>query len=738
MPRRSEAAIQRDRDESRKRRNLNKDQANKTSRAWKQREMETRPFIGWDSEGYDAFAVDSSGVCQKLPQRTMLFGCSEPGQYITGMNLGTVEMLGLIIQVAMEHPRAIHVGFAFEYDVNQILQDLPWRTLNALKRFGACKYKGFRIKHVPHKVFEVSYRVSNSQIVRATIYDVFGYFHSKYTTALAKYNIGDDKTLRTIAEGKSKRGSFTYAELEYVVRYWKAEISLFPPLMDAVRTAAYGGGFRVHKWHGPGALASYALAHNGVREYMSKGRFPKKVSEAIRYAYCGGRFQSWYCGYYDGDVYTLDKNSAYVQAIAELPRLDNGRWEEIDPSSIKSDEDIARFGIYYIHFDATKGREQDRLMRGKGYPSRPYPLFHRDKNGRLTWPNSTLGWYWSPEARLVAGSASARFVRAFVYRDDGTYPFAFVNRYYDNRVILQELGNPAEKAFKWSLAAMYGQFAQRVGWNRDTHMPPSSHELAWAGYITSHCRAAIFDVAQYAYYKGGLISVDTDGVTASVEFPQSLVPEGFGTGLGQWKQTHYTGILHWQNGIYWLRNENCARKECPNYKQPAVKCGHEWDEAKSRGVPKGRISRDDADDTLKRGHLGDMRGIPKLVVKKSRYIGYRQALMGQFDKWRVWEESTENIYFGGSPDSKGWHVPVRCNACRNETDAMHTIMHMLPTQLESVPHRLPWLVPPPIDTDIGMIYRDMDTDDTTEFEYGSDVFATSADIFNEDDLEDRL
>lgn len=681
--------------------------------------MESRPFIGWDSEGYDAYEVNSAGECRKLPQRTMLFGCSLPGQYITGMSLGSEQMLDLVIQIAIDNPEAVHVGFAFDYDVNQIIQDFPWRCLNLLKKKGSCRWKGFTIKHVPHKVFEVS-RKFGGKTVRATIYDVFGFFHSKYTTALEKYHIGTREQLARIVQGKHRRGSFTYAELPYVIDYWSAEISLFPPLMDAVRNAAYGGGFRIHKWHGPGALASYALSHNGVRKCMSKGRIPKRIREAIRYAYCGGRFQTWRCGYWHGDVYTLDKNSAYVQAIAELPDLSNGRWEEIDASTIRTSDDVARFAIYYIHFDAGTS-ERDAELRKRGYPAPPYPLFHRDKNGRLSWPAKCLGWFWSPEARLVAGNPHARFLRAFVFQHDGSYPFGWVNRYYDNRLMLQRIGSAAEKAFKWALAAMYGQFAQRVGWNKITKAPPRSHELAWAGFITSHCRAAIYDPMAYAYSKGGLLSADTDGVTSTVPFPESLVPEGFGDGLGQWKTDHYTGALHWQNGIYWLRDREGS-----------------WDEAKSRGVPKGRISIVDAEEAMSRGNLGSMKGIPKMVVTKSRYTGYRQALNGQFDKWRIWEDVKESLYFGGSPDSKGWHVPMYCGECRKPSGAMHTVYHNVPSQLESVPHKLPWLVPDPIDTEMGTIYFDFEDGDDMEFEYGSDVFATSSDIFNENNLEDRL
>lgn len=707
MPRRSDEAIQRNRERARERYQKSRDFADRQKQHQKERRKlryEERPFIGWDSEGYDFFIAGPDGI-EKGPQRTMLFGCSIPGEYIVGMELSTKEMLDLILRVESLYPESFHVGFSFEYDVNQILRDLEWRYLNVLKDIGKVKWRGYRITHVPHKIFSVS-----KDGVCATIFDVFGFFHSKYVTALEKYGVGTAEKLKRITSGKNRRGHFTWANIDEVLAYWKDEISLLPDLMDCVRIAAYGGGFRIGSWHGPGALAAFALHSNGVRGHMSRN-VPNAVMYAIRAAYCGGRFQAWQCGWHEGDVYTLDKNSAYVQAIAMLPRLDNGKWIRGNPSAIKSRDDIARFGLYYIQFDANTASKSGEL-RHNGYPDRPYPLFHRSANGMLSWPSRTSGWYWAPEARLVAGSPYAKFTEAWIYNDDGTNPFGWVNDAYHARLVLQQRGDPAEKAFKWSLAAMYGAFARRVGWDRKTRKPPRSHELAWAGYITSHCRAAIYDVAAYAYSKGGLISVDTDGITATVPFPENLVPEGFGSGLGQWKQDHYSAILFWQNGIYWLRHEN----------------GMEWKEAKSRGIPKGVISVQTAFDALERGRFTPPFAPAEIQTVKTKYVGYRAALGGKrFNEWRKWITEPNRIVFGGQ--GKGTHLPPFCATCKHGINRMHTVTHFPPKEIESQPHKLPWLEPKS-DERIGdiQLFEDL----------GSDIFGTENDIYADDMLEDRL
>src|SRR6266496_2187394 len=702
MTRISEAAIARDRKAARERYHKNVPRNKATQAAYRRRTDDEREFVMWDGEGYTAYVVDSSGVA--TPQhRYMLFGNSNL-DYVSGMNLGTAECLDLLLKTEQQNPEAFHVGFAFEYDVNMILKDLPWRMLAVLKITGKVRWNGYRIAHVPHKIFTIS-----RDGTAITVYDCFGFFHSKYVTALKKYGVGSAEKLARIEAGKAKRGFFTYADMMEVIAYWSDEISLGPELMDKVREAAYRGGFRIHAWHGPGALASYAIRFNKVRDCMSKN-VPANVRAATRMAYAGGRFQAWQCGLYEGPVFTLDKNSAYVQAIAELPNLSRGKWVRRDPSEIRSSGDIARFGLYHIVFD-DHDPARNKARRKSGNSERPYPLFHRDKSGRLTWPSRVEGWFWSPEARLVAGNIHARFLECWVFEDDGTYPFRWVNDSYEVRRKLKDPDNydPAEKAYKWSLAAIYGACARRVGWDRKTRQAPRSHELAFAGYITSHCRAAIFEVAQYAYKMEGLISVDTDGVTATVPFPESLVPEGFGDGLGQWKQEKFGAVLYWQNGIYWFRDSETGL----------------WTEAKSRGIPHGSISVEDAFAALERASFQQPYKPAYIKTTRTRFVGYRQALNGQHERWRQWESEPNKITFGGT--GKGAHFPPFCRLCRLGLGDMHVITHMPPRDMLSTEHKLPWLMSPD-DPQIG----EVDT------ELGSDIFATSDDIYARGTLDDRL
>jgi len=619
------------------------------------RRLYERPFIGWDGEGW----TDSTGE-----HHYMLFGNSL-FQFISKESLGTRECLDLILFCEAENPTAFHVGFAFEYDVQMILKDLPWRMLAVLYWTGNVIWNGYRIKHTPHKSFTVS-----KGGVSATIYDVFGFFHSSYMRALRKYKIGTTEELDVIESGKAKRGFFTWGDIEYVIQYMKGEVALLPPLMDEMRTAAYSAGMFITEWHGPGALASYALRIHKVNDYRGdESAVPDDVKIARRNAYAGGRFQSWRAGFYAGPIYTADVNSAYIYACSLLPNLRHGRWVRVHPSSVTRDN-VSRFGLYYIHYDA--GLDKEERSRFYGIP---FPLFHRGAAGHLTWPHKTENWYWSPEAKLVIGDPCAKVIQAWEFRTDDSKPFAWVWNAFQDRLNMQKAGDPAEKALKWMLASIYGQFARRVGWDRKRLKAPSSHQLEWAGYITAWCRAMVYSAAIDVARRGGLVSIDTDGVTSIVPFNPEYLPNGTGDQLGQWKLEEFTGILYWQNGIYWLRDDK-----------------GKWQEPKSRGIPKGQLAIGRAAYHLRTWLQGDRKGFPAIKMKRQKFTGYREAIRGRTEKWRRWSEDDVSVAFGGN--GKGMHVASFCRKCQGERVEMHTITNFPPDDIMSEPHKLPWLNPP--------------------------------------------
>jgi hypothetical protein len=158
-----------------------------------------------------------------------------------------------------------------------------------------------------------------------------------------------------------------------------------------------------------------------------------------------------------------------------------------------------------------------------------------------------------------------------------------------------------------------------------------------------------------------------------------------GEALGQWKLEEYTGILQWQNGIYWLRNSDGS-----------------WTEPKSRGIPKGAIPFATAIKAYKAMDFSRRPVVlPEFTIVRTRFIGYGLALRGQLQKWRKWITEPVRVYMGGKPTGKASHVFWFCASCRaaergiklppEDIRGMHTITGTAPDQWQSSPHRLPWL-----------------------------------------------
>lgn len=663
----------------------------------KVREFASRPFIFWDGEGYNAYRVASDGTVS-IEHRYMLFGCSHfPDDPLVGIDLGTIECLDYILSVESRYPDAFHVGFMFTYDVNMILKDVPKRLLKHLGVYGVVHWKGYRIEYIPRKWFRVSRKDTG---ISATIWDIFGFYLSKYTTALSKYGIATKEQLDDIASGKDKRGTFTYAEIDYVKSYWQKEVALGPPLMDKMREMCYDNGLFITQWHGSGALASYLLRKRQVNKWHSKD-VPYDAMVAIRCGYAGGRFHPFRCGLHDRAVYTADINSAYIYACSLLPRLDNGRWRRVRGNEIDR-QNLSRFAIYHISYFADKDGAKTRDNNRRGAFAELYPLFHRNRHHRIYWPRRVDGWFWTPEASTVADNPDADFVEAWVYDDDGTYPFEWVNDEFNKRLVLQHEGNPGEKTIKWALAAMYGAMARRVGWDRKTRTAPKSHELAWAGFITSWCRAEMYKLGYEVWRRGGLISIDTDGVTSTVPISPEWLPRGVGEKLGQWKLEEFGGILYWQSGVYWLKNLDGS-----------------WGTAKTRGIKRGSLPAEAGLEALANSSFSS-RPIRHATISttRERFIGFKQAIaLHNFESWRTWEKVPTETTMGRGGSTV--HHPFFCKKCRAPAaDMMHVLTPVHPGTWINEPHYLPWIdepeqwLPDDVDpADLFEIHRDNDVVD---------------------------
>lgn len=599
-------------------------------------------FIFWDGE-----SPKDAGYA--------LFSNSK-GKFICHPYLSTEECLDLIYETELEYPDAIHIGFGFNLDVSYILKDLPRRQLSAIHHNTSTIWEDshgryWKIEHIPHKWFSVKLGR-----ITAKIYDIHSFFASSYVGSLQRFGVGSRHDLAELAREKARRGDFTWAEITSIKHYQDIELRLGPLLGDAVRDALALASYVPRSWHGPGAVARMAFQRHGIYDAMTK--CPAEVRTAARYAFVGGRFNQFLLGWFHHEIWEYDINSAYPYYATMLPNLAKGKWRR------GKTYEPGKFAVYHIRYEA----------KPDGFSV--YPLPRRMEDYGVVWPNRVEGWFWAPEAELVASDPDATFTESLVFDEDDETdrPFAFLRDYYDRRKKADARGDIIAYAFKIIINAIYGQLAQRAGWNRRKKQPPRTHQLEWAGYITSGCRAAVYKAAKKA--GSNLVSINTDSV-------QSLVPLDLDIGdqLGQWKPKRYSDGVAWQAGIYFLREDLGYEEDL----------GYGWDKAKTRGIPRGSYQPEDLITAMRNGE--------PLALMKHNFIPYTLADNGQWDKLNTWVDEQCVYEFGGNGYLRhrnttvgrlaGKYCAKNCSGDIHRTSLRDA---MYPSEdIWSKPHYLPWV-----------------------------------------------
>jgi len=631
-------------------------------------ELEKRPFIAWDGEGCKSgWAVNTNGDVVRLPQPYILLMAALPDgteEFIRGKHLKTTEILKFIIDVEERFPDAFHVAFGFSYDINQILSSLSKYQIETIHKTGFVyiNLRMYRLQWRKGKSLTITRYYRDGRKTSVTIYDAFSFFHTSFVKACSQFLDANNPDLEIVKKGKARRQEFTYQDLDNeIIPYTSLEVTLLVQLMNKFREILYSAGFKIRHWHGPGAIASVLLRANGIQNHMAE--CPTPVREAAQYAYAAGRFEAFKTGYCSDTVWSLDINSAYPEAISQLPSLAKGEWIHVtQPSS------LVHFGVYRI----TSNVDKRSLFSKPGGP-----LFHRDRRHRISFPWLHNGWFWTPEAAIVKHHPDFTIHEGWEWhpRNPHERPFEFVRTMFDKRREWQAAGNKAEYALKLALNSLYGKMAQRVGWNTKTMQSPTWHQLEWAGWVTSYTRAKIYRM-MIQLGLDRIIAVETDGIYTTRN-PNDINVESSNK-LGEWKIESYDGVVYLQSGLAWTR----------------VK-GKDW-KFKYRGLDPNSLN---IDGVLK--HLSNLGTSidwtspnARIVATTSRFVGAGAALASkQFtEKFRRWETIPRQVKIGG--DGKRLHLVDYCTKCQQGITPnleMHELVSCLPTGEMSSPHSLPWL-----------------------------------------------
>jgi hypothetical protein len=438
-----------------------------------------------------------------------------------------------------------------------------------------------------------------TKCAKAVLWDVWGFFQGSFVEALKNW-LPNDPDTKLIAEMKAKRSTFERVEIATVRTYNAKELRCLVDMMDRVRDGVRGMGLRITRWDGAGAISGAMLAAHGIKDHMADS--PPQVFEAACAAYSGGHIEACKIGHYIGTVHHYDINSAYPDQFRNLPSLVSGTWQHGDGS-----------------VNPAPGFTLVRLQY-RFYPGLPfYPLFYREPNGSIKYPERGAGWYWFPEYdaarafRDKLGAIEFTVVEWWHYRPAGNVsPFMFIEELYEQRkAIVAEtkrtgIPNGAEKMMKLGYNGGYGKSVQQVGARIDkdgTIHKPAFFQIEWGGYVTAGCRAKLMQAA--IEKPDAIISFATDGLFSTEPLNLYTPKDKI---LGAWEYQQHIGITIVMPGIYWLYDEATEKQS------KAVK-GY------SRGFDKETMS--DADFI----HKAWKEGKEELNVKSSRMVTLGTACM---------------------------------------------------------------------------------------------------------------
>lgn len=592
----------------------------------------SRPFVAVDGEGINI----RSGAKRGAHLYTLL-AISGHNPIVNLGGLSTEECLSYLYDNLRVGD--INVIYGGSYDFNCWLADLTEDELrhvyNGSYSSDPVQYRGFYIRWVKGKAFEIGRDLDNGNRRTVTINDVISFFQRPFIQACDEY-LGEYQGREQLVREKARRGNFRLDEMESIGSYNNLELALLVRLCSELRLRLNRVGLRPRRWNSPGAIAASLFDRENVKDHRNE-QLPPAVSRAARFAYAGGRFEMLKYGAVKEKAYEYDINSAYPRALLEVPSLRAGKWhhhsyEARPTANIDRTNKPSQFGMYRVRFKGTN-------------PNIPAPVFVRAENGTISYPLNAENWIWTPEYEVLreycnqVEGAEFELLEAWTFEPATDYkPFGFIAALYAKRQELKAAGDGAHVGIKLALNSIYGKLAQQVGWKPATRnyplRVPTYHQLEWAGYVTSWCRANVLRAALTNLES--VIAFETDAL-----FTSSPLKVDIGGGLGQWEETRFVSLTYVQSGHYYGTELSKGKRT------EVVKC---------RGVDRGSITRKQVEDLLSLPESDRV-----LPAKLTRFYGAGIALARGLNKyWRKW--LTEPKYLQLMPTGKRVHGACWCNS----------------------------------------------------------------------------
>jgi hypothetical protein len=533
--------------------------------------------------------------CETVDGRIVLFlGSDERGQ--TGYLHDPSGLRADAILEWMVHVFAARlcIGFFFDYDVQQIVKQLPPAHLHQLRARGRVVWKRWRIRHVPGKRFSVTDTESG---ITCTIWDVSGWTQCSFVRLITDWRIGTEEERQFVAQMKARRNDLSGESLDDLIRYTTLECRLLCVWFRQMLALHERCGIKLQAYSGAGSTAAAMLR----RAKWKPPEIPPDVQRAAEQAFFGGRSETSRIGPCAGPVYGYDINSAYPHALRLLPEIRNARWHRVR----RWHEDM--WGFYEV------GWRQPADACWGSFPLRGARLPEGRRSISLLYPVTGQGIYHSDEVRAaMEAGVEVEVLRGWCIEPKGR-PFAWIEETVEERLRMKQAGDSAQVVLKLGLNSLYGKLAQHAG----SH---PSQCMVYAAAITARTRAMLLPVL--LRHGHDILLAATDGLLARVPLDLPV-----GVALGEWEISMHDSAWILQAGVYWA-----------------------GDKIRTRGIDQRGLSLDEVRRIWKRQRC---QGAIRLTAR--RVVSYRSACArGKPELTGCWIEQERIVRFDAAPRRRAW------------------------------------------------------------------------------------
>ncbi len=531
-------------------------------------------FVGVDGEGVNL--PDGS-------HRYVMFSCGDETLWKGGEELTYRDIFPFLYDCFLNNDRRLaYVGFYLGYDFTHWVKDLSehearmlFSTEGIAKRRRETSPMPFpvyipgweidmlglkRLRFRPHVHnskrdrcacgYQASNLPSKNESDWMVICDVGSFFQTAFVNVLNPDGWHGEAPCtadeyRLIVEGKSRRSNSVTLEdlswLEPMIEYNRLENRLLANVMRIYnegfstmgvrlnRTQFFGPGQAAQQWLSARAKEGKFITHDDIESVT-----PIHILDYWRRAYYGGRFEIFYHGIVPGQSVEYDIQSAYPDAIRQLPCLCGTVWKESPTKPRLTDRQVP---LTLVHGTFTA----NTIFIG--------PLPHRTEKGSIIYPMVTRGWYLLSEVQAAyeAGLIGTLEIDTYVYPSHmcgHEPPLAALADLFAERLRVGK-ATPHGKALKLVYNSIYGKFAQSIG-------APRFGNPIYASLITSNCRVRILQsIGQCENPDEDLVMIATDGVYFMNPIPGFPTVDTNVEALGEWECVTKTNLTLFKPGVYW-------------------------------------------------------------------------------------------------------------------------------------------------------------------------------------------